>query len=91
MLTDDQLIAIHHSLHNPNVEVIKANSNSHECIVTTFNNIRYCMVETAIFSQQDTTKKTEYAEKARNGDKVTWIHFSDGHYGLIVNNKIIKK
>lgn len=53
------------------------------------NGCRTCSPMGFKFMEQNVKKETRYAKMAQEGRKITWILLEPGHWGLIIDNKII--
>ncbi len=64
--------SIHKALHSPNVNSLVLRGRLYRIYVSKNNGCRYLVFDKIMFMEQNQAKATKYAEKAREGVKITW-------------------
>ena len=85
-LTDEELMYIHESIHNPSVEHITIKGTRYD-ISLNDGVCRYVRIGDVTYIEQNKEKNTKYAKLALQGKKVTWFS-RKGQWGLIIDDEI---
>jgi len=89
LFTDEEILKIHNSIHDENIQSVEVQGVSHEISVGTAG-CRYVRIGEITFIQQNKDKDTKYARMSIDGHVITWI-CHEGRWGLIVDQDIVRK
>lgn len=91
MLTDNQLLAIHRTIHSK-ASGVKLNGSIFNIQLASQTNCRFIQFGDIKFIEQNKNNNSFYAQEACAGSTITWaIPKAVGHkWGLIKDNQILK-
>lgn len=86
LLTTENLKRIHKAIHGKNIVAVMINGRRYEVKIAR-NRCRYIDFNGIRFMEQNKYKNSEYARRARNGERITW-GIRPGRWIYIDDNEI---